>query len=230
MTRMKLVFLLVAVVILGVAGFTNVRPAAAMSEEEELVDRARLTGESLSKYTDAGLIAPYIKGAYAVVIIPSFVKAGFIVGGARGEGVMLGRNPKTGAWRYPAFVSLSEGSIGLQIGAEASEIIMIYLTEKGVNALLEDKVKLGAEAGIAVLTIGGSREASTTTAVGADVVTFVRSKGLFGGLSVEGAVLSQSQASNTAYHVKSFSTLQLVTTDVIGNRGAYGLRNALAGF
>lgn len=230
MKLMRLVLMMVAIIVLGVSGVTGACQASAMSDEEQLVERARLTFESLKNYNDAGAIAPYIKGARAIVIIPSFVKAGFIVGGAHGEGVMVGRNATTGAWRYPAFVALSEGSIGFQIGAEASEIIMICLTDKGLDALLEDQVKLGAEAGIAVLTIGGSREASTTTAVGADVVTFARSKGLFGGLSIEGAVLSQDQGANTAYHVKSFSTRQLVTTDVVGNRGADGLRAALTDF
>ena len=107
---------------------------------------------------------------------------------------------------------------------------MICLTDKGVNALLDDGVKIGAEAGIAVLTIGAGREAATTTAVGADVVTFQRSKGLFGGLSIEGAVLNQHQAENTAYHGKAFTPEQLVTTDIVGNRGADGLREALANF
>ncbi len=230
MRRMKFVLLIVATVVLGMTGVSSARQAMALTDQEELVDRARLTVASLKDFNDVGVIAPYIKGARAVVVIPAFVKAGFIVGGAHGEGVMVGRNLKTGAWRYPAFITLSEGSIGLQIGAESSEIIMICLTEKGVTALLDDGVKLGAEAGIAVLTIGGAREAATTTAVGADVVTFARSKGLFGGLSIEGAVLGQDQASNTAYHGKSFSTRQLVTTDVKGNRGADGLRKALAGF
>lgn len=230
MKRMKLTLMIVALVVLGAASFAGARHAAAMTDEEELVDRARLTVLSLKEFNDVGVIRPYVKGARAVVIIPAFVKAGFIVGGAHGSGVMLGRNLKTGTWRYPAFVALSEGSIGLQIGAEASEIIMVCLTEKGVNALLEDGVKLGAEAGIAVLTIGAGREASTTTAVGADVVTFARSKGLFGGLSIEGAVLTQDQAANTVYHGKTLSTKQLVTTDVKGNRGADGLREALAGF
>lgn len=230
MRQMRFVLMIVAVVVLGVASFAGIKHAAALSDEEELVDRARVTVTSLKDFNDIGAIRPYVKGARAVVIIAAFVKAGFIVGGAHGEGVMIGRNLKTGAWRYPAFVALSEGSIGLQIGAEASEIIMICLTEKGVNALLEDGVKIGAEAGIAVLTIGAGREAATTTAVGADVVTFARSKGLFGGLSIEGAVLTQRQASNTTYHGKSFSTRQLVTTDVKGNRGADALRQALAGF
>ena len=230
MRQMSFVLMIVAVVVLGVTVVAGGRQAAALTDKEELIDRARVTVTSLKDFNDIGVIRPYVKGARAVVIIPAFVKAGFIVGGAHGEGVMVGRNLKTGAWRYPAFVALSEGSIGLQIGAETSEIIMICLTEKGVNALLSDGVKIGAEAGIAVLNIGAGREAATTTAVGADVVTFARSKGLFGGLSIEGAVLTQRQTSNTAYNGKSFSTRQLVTTDVKGNRGADALRQALANF
>lgn len=230
MKRLNVAVLIVAVIALGLASVALPRGASALTEQEELVERTRITMESLRNFSDADALRPYIKGARALVIIPEFIKAGFIVGGAHGEGVMIGRNLKTGAWRYPAFVSLSEGSLGLQIGAEASEIVMVVMTEKGTNALLTNGVKLGGEAGIALFTIGAGREGSTTTAVGADVVTFARSKGLFVGLSIEGAVLGQDQAANTAYHGKSFSTRQLVTTDIKGNRGADGLRKALAGF
>jgi len=230
MRRTRFSLLIVATFALCIVSIASVRGAAALTDEEELVERAKLTVESLKTFSDAGEIRPYVKGARAIVVIPEFVKAGFILGGAHGSGVMLGRNLKTGAWRYPAFVTLSEGSIGLQIGAEASEIIMICLTEKGVNALLDDGVKIGASAGIAVLTIGAGRSAGTTTAVGADVVTFQRSKGLFGGLAVEGAVLNQHQAEDTAYHGKAFTPEELVKTDVVGNRHADGLREALANF
>ncbi|MBM3481953.1 MAG: lipid-binding SYLF domain-containing protein [Alphaproteobacteria bacterium] len=230
MRQMRLVLLIVAMVVLGLGTLAGTRQASALTEQEELVQRATIAVTSLKNFNDVGVIRPYIKGARAVVIIPSFVKAGFIVGGAHGEGVIIGRNTKTGAWRYPAFISLTEGSLGLQIGVDESEIMMVVLTEKGMNALLHNGVKLGAEAGIAILTIGAGREGSTTTAVGADVVTFARSKGLFAGLSIEGAVLSQDQAANTVYHGKAYSTKQLVTTDVRGNRGADGLRSALGGY
>lgn len=230
MRRMRLVLLIVAVVVLGATSLIGTRQASALTEQEELVQRAAIAVASLKNFNDVGTIRPYIKGARAVVVIPSFVKAGFIVGGAHGSGVMVGRNTKTGKWRYPAFISLTEGSLGLQIGVDESEIMMIVLTEKGMNALLHDGVKLGAEAGIAVFTIGAGREGSTTTAVGADVVTFARSKGLFAGLSIEGAVLSQDQAANTVYHGKAYTTKQLVTTDVKGNRAADELRKALGEF
>jgi lipid-binding SYLF domain-containing protein len=227
---MRPAILIVAVLLTGFASVVLPRYAAALSEQEELVERARLTMDSLRTFSEAKALRPYVKGAHALVIIPEFVKAGFILGGAHGNGIMIGRNLKTGAWRYPAFVALSEGSVGLQIGVDASEIVMVVMTEKGMQALLSDGVKLGGEAGIALFNIGAGREGSTTTAAGADVVTFARSLGLFVGLSVEGAVLSQDQAANTAYHGKSFSTHELVTTDVKGNRGADGLRKVLAGF
>jgi len=230
MRQPRIVLLIVAVMLLGFAGLGGTRAANALTDQEELVARATVVVNSLKTFNDVGVIRPYVKGARAVVIIPSFVKAGFIVGGAHGSGVFIGRNTKTGVWRYPAFISLTEGSLGLQIGVDDSEIIMIVLTEKGLNALLHDGVKIGAEAGIAVLTIGAAREGSTTTAVGADVVTFARSKGLFAGLSIEGAVLSQNQAANTVYHGKAYTEQQLLTTDVKGNRGADGLRKALAEF
>jgi lipid-binding SYLF domain-containing protein len=222
--------LLLIVAVVALAGVGGPRGAAALTDQEELVERSRIAVASLKNFSDADEIRPYIKGARAIVILPSFVKAGFIVGGAHGAGVMMGRNSKSGAWRYPAFITLTEGSLGLQIGVDESEIMMMVLTEKGMNALLDDGVKLGGEAGIAVFSLGASREGSTTTGVGADVVTFARSKGLFAGLSIEGAVLSQDQAANTAYHGKTLTPQQLVTTDVKGNRGADGLRKVLAEF
>jgi len=134
---------LVAAVVGLIAVLATVSESRAVSEQQQLVDRARLTVESMKQDGDAGIIRTYIRSAQAVVVIPEFVKAGFIIGGALGEGVIVGRDLKTKAFSMPSFVELTEGSIGLQIGAESSEIIMTIQTEKGLKALLNNQFKIG---------------------------------------------------------------------------------------
>ena len=217
--------LALAVVALGLSA-----PARADSEQQQLVDRARLTVDVMKSESDAETIRAYLQSARAVVIIPEFIKAGFIVGGAYGKGLILTRDAATGDWSSPAFMELAEGSIGLQIGVEASEIIMAVRSDDGLKALLADQFTIGGEAGITVLTLGGSREAATTSNFEADIITFARSKGLFGGISLDGAKLILKDEDNALYYGQAVSVEDIVIHRKVGNVNADRLRNALRGF
>lgn len=217
--------LALAVVALGLSA-----PARAESEQQQLVDRARLTVDVMKSESDAETIRAYLQSARAVVIIPEFIKAGFIVGGAYGKGLILTRDATTGDWSSPAFMELAEGSIGLQIGVEASEIIMAVRSDDGLKALLADQFTIGGEAGITVLTLGGSREAATTSNFEADIITFARSKGLFGGISLDGAKLILKEEDNALYYGQAVSVEDIVIHRKVGNVNADRLRNALRGF
>lgn len=218
---------LFAAVLFGLLGASA---ANAASEQQQLVDRARLTVESLKQDGEAGIMRTYIRSAQAVVVIPEFVKAGFIVGGALGEGVIVGRDLKTKAFSMPSFVELAEGSVGLQAGVESSEIIMTVQTEKGLKALLKNQFTFGANAGITVLTLDASREASTTTNLNADVVTFARSKGLFGGVALDGTVFNHMVDDNAAYYGSTLSAEEIILKGKGRNSGAAALGQLLTKF
>lgn len=191
----------------GLLLIAAVAPARAESEQEALVEKARLTVESMAR--EAKLpVADYLRRAKAVLIVPQFLKAGFIIGGAGGSGVLVARGAE--GWSGPAFVTMGAGSIGLQIGAEAQEILLMVMTDKGLEAILKDNVKLGADASIAVGPAGAGASAATTTNLDADVVSFARSKGLYGGVSFEGAVVANRPEWNAAYHGREVTAAEAV--------------------
>lgn len=204
--------------------------AFAQSEQQLAVDDARNTVEHFrEQHNDIARQArDLLRHARAVLIVPQLVKGGFIFGGQGGTGVLVARGPK-GEWSDPAFYALGAGSFGLQIGVEVSRVMLIIMNEHALNAVLENKVKLGAEAGLAVATLGAGGEASTTTAAGADIVAIAESKGLFGGLAFEGGVMAPRHEWNDAYYGGKASARDIVIRRTVHNPGAAALRHALAG-
>jgi lipid-binding SYLF domain-containing protein len=160
--------------------------------------------------------------ARALFIVPQMIRGGFIVGGSGGSGVVLARDKQTGAWSYPAFYTMGSVSIGLQIGADASEIILMVMTEKGLNALLSTEFKLGADVAVAAGPVGASAKAQT-----ADVLAFGRSKGAFGGLSIEGAVIAPRDKWNSAYYGKPVGPVDILIRRTVTNPKADALRKAM---
>ena len=188
--------------------------ARAAEEEQLLVDRARTTVQTLAAQNDLGDMRRLLVRARGVYIVPQLLKAGFIIGGEGGSGVLLARDAKTGEWSPPAFYSMAAGSIGLQIGGELSEVILVIMTPKGMDAVLKNEFKAGVDASIAVGPVGAGVEASTTTAVGADIYAFSKSKGLFGGVSVEGAVITARHSMNQAYYGRAYPIRDLLYGNV----------------
>lgn len=166
-----------------------------------------------------------LKDAVGALIIPSFYKAGFILGGAYGDGVLVGRLPDKN-FSDPAFYRMTAGSIGLQIGMQSSAIVFAILTEKGMSAVLHDEFKLGANVGISVGTIGAGAEAATTTHVGQDIVAYSQNAGLFAGGSFEGAVIKPRKDWNAAvYGVNNDDPRAIIQRGEL--RAATNLRDAL---
>ena len=127
-----------------------------------------------------------IKQAKGVLIIPQFLKGGFIIGGSGGSGVLLGRDAN---WSDPAFFTMGGGSIGFQIGGQVSEVVLLLMTNRAIDAVIHNEVKLGADASFAAGPLEIGAEASTTTNLDTDIFSFSRAKGLFAGVSFEGAVI-----------------------------------------
>lgn len=164
----------------------------------------------------------HVTKAKAVFIVPSLLKAGFIFGGSGGHGVVLARDEKSNVWHGPSFASAGSVSWGLQAGGSAAEVVMMAMTEKGKNALLSNKFQAGADASVAAGPVGAGAQAAT-----ADIIQFSRSKGLFGGLSLEGSVITVRDSLNKAYYGKPVTPVAILIKGEVKNPQAAPLIKAL---
>lgn len=213
--------LAVAALLLAIPGI-----ARAQGEPQMAVDRATLTVQAMMDQRTSQDPQSLLQRARAVMICPRVFKAGFFFGGSGGDCVLLGR-AANGTWSYPAFYAIGSGSFGLQIGIEDSSIIMMIMTNRGLNAVLNSHFKFGAGAGIAIATIGAGVQGSTTAAMGADIVAFAQSRGLYGGISLEGSILSSRTGWDQAYYGRPYSSRQIVMQMLGSNPGADPLREVL---
>lgn len=195
---------------------------ATTATAEALVDAAT---ESVNTFTidpDMEWFRDNMSKAKGVLIVPSLVKGGFIFGGSGGSGVLLIKGDGN-IWSDPAFYTMGSGTIGLQLGVEVSEIILMIMTDKGVDALLTSSFKLGGDVSIAAGPIGAGAKAQT-----ADILAFSRTKGIYGGVNIEGAVLKIRNDWNQDYYGSNTSPRTILIEGTATNSHADNLRNAVA--
>lgn len=172
--------------------------ALAQSEQQALVNKADKTLSNFLRDPDMTWLQQHLKEAKGVIIAPEVVKAGFIFGGSGGRAVTLARDPKTGRWVGPAFYTLATASVGFQAGISVSEVVTLVMTDKAMNAMLSPSAKLGADASIAAGPVG----AGASSALLADFISFARAKGVYGGVNLDGSVVTVSNDWNAAYYHK----------------------------
>jgi lipid-binding SYLF domain-containing protein len=208
------------------------RLAFAQAEEQALVDRATLTVQEMMSNGDPRMLhdaASGLQSAKAVMVCPRIFRAGFIIGGEGGSCVLMARDG-AGSWSSPAFYGMGSGSLGFQIGVQDAQVILMIMTVKGLNAVLDSQFAIGADASIAVATIGAGIQGATTAAVGADIVTYARSRGLYAGISLSGSLVSARSESNQRYYGNNASPRQIVVDMAVHNPGSDPLRSALMRF
>lgn len=210
--------LAIASVVIG----TMAASADVALETAQLVERAKFAVENLTADPNMGAFRDLAKRAKGIFIAPQLLKAAFVVGASGGSGVLVVRDEKTGKWNGPAFYTLGGASFGLQIGAEASEVAVLALSERGVTAMLQPSVKLGADASVAVGPVGLGASGGTAN-LSADLVAFSRSKGLYGGISIEGAVLAVRNEWNSGYYSKSVTPTDILVRGEVSSPQAAGL-------
>lgn len=203
--------------------------ARAQTEQQALVDRATLAVQEVMSDNDPQAFVRLLKRSRAVLVCPRIFRAGFFVGGEGGSCVLSARDG-AGSWSSPAFMGLGSGSLGLQIGVSDSQVVMMIVTEKGLNAILDSQFKFGADAQLAVATVGAGIEGATTAAVGADIVTWSRSRGLFAGAALEGSLLAARSEWNRLYYGRDVSPRQIIVGMEVHNPGADPLRQVLMQF
>ena len=182
--------------------------------------------ESFTSDPEMGVMRKLIKQAKGVLIIPQFLKGGFIIGGSGGSGVLLGRDAN---WSDPAFLTMGGGSIGFQIGGQVSEVVLLLMTNRAIDAVIHNEVKqLGADASIAAGPLGIGAEVSTTTNLDTDIFSFSRAKGLFAGVSFEGAVIKSRADWNRMYYRKPTTPREIVFRRSVETDRAEDLKAALS--
>jgi lipid-binding SYLF domain-containing protein len=196
-------------------------------EQRNLVDQSRMTLENFLADSNMGWFREHIKDAKGLFIVPQFLKAAFFFGGAGGSGVFVAKDPKTGEWSEPAFFTMGAGSFGFQFGAQASEVVLLVLTQKGVDSLLLGNFKLGADGSVAVGPVGAGVAGATTPNLSADLLSFVRAKGLFAGVSLEGAVLAVRDEWSQQYYGRPVSPADIVIRHDVKNPHSESLRLAI---
>ena len=201
-------------------------PGAMAADKEDaqgIVDKARVTLGGFTKDKDYAWLRQNIKKAKGVLIYPQVLKAGFILGGSGGTGVLLAKDSKTGEWSDPAFYTLGSVSYGLQIGGEAAEVVVLVMSQKGVDALLTSKFKLGGDTSIALGPVGAGAKANIT----ADFISFAKSKGLYAGLNLDGSYLDIRDSLNKAYYGKEATPVDIIVKKSVRNLEAVPLKEEL---
>lgn len=226
MMRIVSALLLLGAISGAVPGLTSAACAASVADAQELVDRATLAAQDVLTAPDGSQAVSLLRRARAVVICPRVFKAGFLFGGEGGGCVLLARGGG-GSWSAPAFYAMGGGSFGLQAGIQDAEIMMIVLTNRGLRAIMDSQFKFGADASIALVTIGGGIEGATTAALDADIVAYARTRGLFAGVSLQGSVLASDSAADQVYYGQPVGPIDIVVAMRVNNPGADPLRALL---
>ena len=197
--------------------------AADMEDAQGIVDKSRVTLSGFLRDKDYAWLRENIKKAKGVLIYPQVLKAGFVFGGSGGTGVLLAKDSKTGEWSGPAFYTLGSVSFGLQIGGEAAEVVVLVMSQKGVDALLTSKFKLGGDTSIALGPVGTGAKADVT----ADFISFAKSKGLYAGLNLDGSYLDVRDTLNKAYYGKEATPVDIIVKKSVSNLEAVPLKEEL---
>ena len=216
--------LTIAIGALLCAGWLMPVMAADSAEQQLLVDKARVTFQSVIHDDNFTWLRENLHQAKALLIVPSLLKGGFILGGSGGSGVLVARNEKTGAWSQPAFYTIGSVTFGLQIGGEAAEVIMVARTQKALDSLYSSSFKLGGDTSVAAGPVGAGAKSNVMT----DFVSFTRSKGAYAGVSFEGAVIKTRDGWNEAYYGKAVRPVDIIIKRAVSNPGSAELRKTIA--
>jgi lipid-binding SYLF domain-containing protein len=208
---------------------------AGTKDNQKENNRVENAGTVLKEVLDVpeGIPKDLLNKARCVIVLPSVLKAAFVVGGDYGRGVMTcrtGRDRK-GPWGAPAMMALEGGSVGFQIGGEATDFVILVMNNRGADSLLHSKVKLGADASVAAGPKGRQAQAETDVTFRAEMLSYSRSRGVFAGVSLEGSTLRPDGDANTRLYGKEVSATELVAESKVAapksaHKLLYVLQNA----
>jgi SH3 domain-containing YSC84-like protein 1 len=220
---MKKIFLPIIMAVLTI-------PSWAATDRQDAIERLQAAGKVLTEIMEApdkGVPEEVVDGAKCVAVVPNLVKGGFIFGAKHGKGVATCRTPK--GWSAPAFFTVSGGSWGAQIGAEGVDLVMMVMNDEGVKNLLSNKFQIGGEASAAGGPVGRHASAGTDWKAETQILTYSRAKGLFAGITLEGAGIRPDKDSTVAFYGKDESHQAILTGKVPAPPQAAAFLNAVKG-
>src|SRR5215469_3379021 len=187
-------------------------PALAQEKEDHRLQESYDVLSDVLKTPDKGIPHDLLNKAKCVIVVPSMKKGAFIVGASYGRGVMVCRSGEefSGAWSAPAMFALEGGSFGFQAGGEATDYVILVMNDKGAKSVMSSKVKLGGEASIAAGPVGRTSSAETDAVMNAEMLSWSRSKGVFGGVSLEGSTIRSDDEANKKLYGKDLNAKQII--------------------
>ncbi len=183
------------------ASFVNVAQAGAREEGRLLTATEVL--EEVQAMPDLQIPDALLSRAYGIAVIPDVTKVAFIFGGRHGNGVLVVRDKLSSPWSNPVFISVTGGSWGLQAGAQSSDIILVFTTKSGIEGIAGGKLTLGADASVATGPVGRQGSAATDMQFNAEIYSYARTRGLFGGIAFDGSVIHVDRSANASLYGKS---------------------------
>ena len=216
---MKLRLLAFAVALISLVSVT----AQAGEAESKRAENAVRVLKEIMMAPDKAIPKDLLKNAHAIAVIPDVIKAGFVVGGRRGEGVIAVKT-RDGTWSNPSFVSLTGGSVGFQAGVSSTDVILVFRTQRGVDSIVHGKFTLGADASAAAGPVGRTAQASTDAQLKAEIYSYSRARGLFAGVALDGSALTIDNDANQAVYGEG------VTPRRIFEGGVSNVPNAVVDF
>ncbi len=182
----------------------------AQSDEADRLREAGVVFEEIMSAPDSSIPASVLTKAEGIAIFPSTLKVGFIFGAHRGKGVLSVRDSDSGEWSSPAFLTLTGGSFGAQIGGQSTDIVLVVMNRRGLENLVSNQFKIGADASVAAGPVGRDAAASTDIQMRAQILSYSRARGLFAGVTLNGSSIRQDQDANEVFYGFAYRTREVV--------------------
>jgi lipid-binding SYLF domain-containing protein len=182
----------------------------AQSDESKRISEAITVLTEIMGADDQSVPRSIMQKAEGIAVFPSLLKGGFIVGGQRGRGILSARDPKTGAWSSPAFLTITGGSFGAQIGGQAVDLVLVVQNRRGLEQLVSNQFKIGAGASVAAGPVGRDANAATDIQMRAQILSYSRTRGLFAGVTLDGSTIRQDRDANDRFYGMGYRTGQIV--------------------
>jgi lipid-binding SYLF domain-containing protein len=216
--------------LVAVLGLMPLAPAAvstSSADEAARLKEAAIVLDEIMAAPDKAIPGKVLESALGIAVFPSVLKAGFIFGGHRGKGVLSARKADGRVWSEPAFLTLTGGSFGAQIGGQAIDLVLVIMGPRGLESLVSSQFKIGADASVAAGPVGRDAEASTDLAMRAQILSYSRTRGVFAGLTIKGSSVREDRDANKAFYGRDLGTRAIVFERFTGGPDPVGQWRAM---
>jgi lipid-binding SYLF domain-containing protein len=186
------------------------RPVGAQSDEADRIRESAQVLNEIMNAPDSGIPRSVLDGAEGIAVFPGTVRGGFIVGAERGRGIPSVKNRAGNGWSPPAFLTITGGSFGPQVGVRATDLVLIIQNRRGLESLMRNTFKIGAAAGATAGPVGRDAQAATDIQMRAEILSYSRSRGLFAGATIEGSTIRPDLDANARFYGRRWTTREIV--------------------